>query len=161
MIKEFKLIIDKFRSQEKLVIWEGSCFEYLSKVKENPIIAQLAPGRVYNIIMEKGMCSAENIVKLPNYDDLAIYNFFNEELFGLEESIHDIMKFFKAGARRTETGKRILILVGPVSSGKSTIASLLRKGLEKDKEEIYAIKDCPIHEEPLHLIPTNQRKEWE
>jgi serine protein kinase len=130
-------------------------------VKENPEIAQLAPGRIYNMVMHKGTKSIEESIKLPDYEDMVIYNFFNEELFGLEESLHDIMKFFKAGARRTETGKRILILVGPVSSGKSTIAAMLKRGVEEDPTPIYAIKGCPLHEEPLHLVPRNQRAKWE
>ena len=48
-----------------------------------------------------------------------------------------------------------------MSSGKSTIASLLRRGLEQSDTPIYAIKDCPIHEEPLHLIPRSQRPKFE
>jgi serine protein kinase len=122
-------------------------------VKENPAIAQLAPGRIYNMIMQKGTEPVDEALKLPDYEDMVSYRFFKDELFGLDEPLHDILRFFKAGARRTETGKRILILVGPVSSGKSTIATLLKRGLEDDPTPLYAIKVCPIHEDPLHLIP--------
>jgi len=113
------------------------------------------------MIMAEGTEPVQDMTKLPDYEDLVRYRFFQNELYGLEEPLHDIMRFFKAGARRTETGKRILILVGPVSSGKSTIATLLKRGLEEDRTPIYAIKGCPIHEEPLHLIPRNQRPKWE
>ena len=89
------------------------------------------------------------------------YNFFSREIFGIEESLHDLVRFLRAGANRTETGKRILILVGPVSSGKSTIATLLRSGLEQEQIPMYAIKGCPIHEDPLHLIPRSLRPEFE
>ena len=99
--------------------------------------------------------------RLPHYEDLVRYNFFSGEIFGIEESLHDLVRFFRAGANRTETGKRILILVGPVSSGKSTIATLLRAGLEKLEVPVYAIQGCPIHEEPLHLIPRSLRGEFE
>jgi serine protein kinase len=71
------------------------------------------------------------------------------------------MKFLKASARRTETGKRILIMVGPVSSGKSTISALIKKGLEMDDTPKYVIKGCPLHEEPLHVIPLEDRENWE
>jgi serine protein kinase len=47
-----------------------------------------------------------------------------------------MMKFLKAAARRTETGKRILMLMGPVSGGKSTIAALIKKGLEMDETPV-------------------------
>lgn len=158
---DFQKIIEEYRKEEKEPKWEGTCLDYLALVKENPAIAQLAPGRIYNMVIQHGVEPVDDEGKLPDYEDLVRYNFFKDELYGLEEPLHDIMKFFKAGARRTETGKRILILVGPVSSGKSTIATMLKRGLEEDPTPIYAIKGCPIHEEPLHLIPRSQRPKWE
>ncbi len=157
----FQKIIEKLRKEERETFWEGSCLDYLAIVKENPATTQLAPGRIYNMVMEKGTQPIQDTIKLPDYEDVVSYKFFCEELFGLEEALHDIMKFFKAGARRTETGKRILILVGPVSSGKSTIATMLKRGLEQGPALLFAIKGCPIHEEPLHLVPRNQRPKWE
>jgi serine protein kinase len=157
---DFQKIIENSRKEEKETPWEGTCLQYMELVKENPAIPQLAPGRLFKMIIDSGTEPIEGI-KLPDYEDMVKYKSFQDELYGLEEPLHDIMRFFKAGARRTETGKRILILVGPVSSGKSTIASLLKRGLEQDRTPIFAIKGCPMHEEPLHLIPKNQRSKWE
>ncbi len=159
--ENFQSIIDESRKGIADTEWTGTCLDYLELVKEDPDISQLAPGRVYNMIIQHGTEPVEDPLRLPDYDDIVQYNFFKNDLFGVDESLHDIMRFFKAGARRTETGKRILILVGPVSSGKSTIASRLKAGLEADTTPIYAIKGCPIHEEPLHLIPNAQRPKWE
>src|SRR5690625_1416974 len=54
--------------------------------------------------------------------------------------------------------------MGPVSGGKSTIVTLLKRGLEAyartDEGAVYAIKGCPMHEDPLHLVPTSLRKEF-
>jgi serine protein kinase len=62
-------------------------------------------------------------------------------------------------------------LHGPVGSSKSTIARLIKKGLERystrDDGALYSlgwktgdgIQWCPMNEEPLHLIPTRFRKE--
>ena len=158
---EFQKIIEESRKDEKETQWEGTCLQYMELIKKNPSIAQLAPGRLYKMVMDRGSEPIEDSVKLPDYEDMVRYSFFQDELYGLEEPLHDIMRFFKAGARRTETGKRILILVGPVSSGKSTIAALLKRGLEADPTPIYAIRGCPMHEDPLHLIPKNQRPKWE
>ena len=158
---DFQKIIEESRHEEQEKRWEGTCLEYLEMIKENPSIAQLGPGRLYKMVMDRGTEPVEDAVKLPDYEDMVRYRFFQDELYGLEEPLHDIMRFFKAGARRTETGKRILILVGPVSSGKSTIAALLKRGLEADPTPIYAIKGCPMNEEPLHLVPKNQRSKWE
>ncbi len=141
--------------------WEGTMTEYMALVHDDPVVAQSAPARVYNMIMERGTSDSGHPDKLPHYEDLVRYTFFDGEIFGIEEVLHDLVRFFQAGANRTETGKRILILVGPVSSGKSTIAALLRRGLERVKAPVYAIKDCPIHEEPLHLIPRSLRAKFE
>ncbi|MFH0810564.1 MAG: protein prkA [Pseudomonadota bacterium] len=158
---DFTSFIAQARAGRKKERWQGTCLDYLELVRKDSQLAQLAPGRIYDMIMKEDVKPAERLEKLPDYEDLVRYNFFDGELFGIEEPLHDLVKFLRAGARRTETGKRILVLVGPVSSGKSTIAYLLKRGLERDTTPIYAIKDCPIHEDPLHLIPRHQRPEWQ
>jgi serine protein kinase len=141
--------------------WEGTTIDYLAEVEKRPEICNFAPGRIYNMIMKVGTEQVSDELKTKGYEDLVKYNFFKKKIFGTLEPIHDMMKFMKAAARRTETGKRIFIMVGPVSSGKSTIAALIKRGLEKDCTPKYAISGCPIHEEPLHLIPEDDRPYWE
>ena len=163
LMDDFKQAIISQKKAKTLYGWEGNTLNYLEKVHESPDIATFAPGRIYNMIMKHGIESVPVEEKLAGYDDLVTYNFFKDKIFGLEShmAIHDIMKFLRASARRTETGKRILIMVGPVASGKSTIASLIKKGLEKDDTPMFAIKGCPINEEPLHVIPEDDRPFWE
>ena len=93
------------------------------------------------------------------------YNFFSGQLFGLEESLERLIEeYFHPAAKRLDVRKRILLLMGPVSGGKSTLVSLLKRGLEtyslKDQGAIYAIKGCPMHEDPLHLIPQYLREDF-
>ncbi len=75
------------------------------------------------------------------------------------------MEYFHSAAQRLEVRKRILLLMGPVGGGKSSIVALLKRGLENytrsDDGAVYAIKECPMHEEPLHLIPVELRGEIE
>ncbi|HSR11577.1 MAG TPA: protein prkA [Thermodesulfobacteriota bacterium] len=156
--KSFDMTGDSRRTGDD---WEGTCLDYLERVRQNPVVAQLAPARVYNMILRGGTQPFRREGALPRYEDLVQYNLFKDRLFGLEEPLHEIVRFIKAGARGTETGKRILVLVGPASSGKSTIVSLLKDGLQKDDTPLYAVKNCPIHEEPLHLIPRPLRPKWE
>ena len=71
---------------------------------------------------------------------------------------------FHPAAKRLDVRKRILLLMGPVSGGKSTIVTLLKRGLEQysrtDEGAVYAIKGCPMHEDPLHLIPEYLRDDF-
>ena len=91
------------------------------------------------------------------------YSFFDEEIFGIERSLAQVVEYFQSAAQRMEVRKRILLLMGPVGGGKSTIVSLLKHGLEaytrSDAGAVYAIDGCPMHEEPLHLIPEPMRPE--
>jgi serine protein kinase len=94
------------------------------------------------------------------------YKFFNKEIFGLDRAIEKLVEeYFHSAARRLDVRKRILLLMGPVSGGKSTIVTMLKRGLEQfartDLGAVYAIKGCPMHEEPLHLIPMELRPEIE
>jgi serine protein kinase len=162
--KDFRKIILKQRQESKgSTSWDGSILEYLNKVQETPDIANFAPGRIYNMIMKFGTSDVDPSLKTQGYEDLVAYDFFKGKIFGDRplEAIHDLMRFLKASSRRTETGKRILLMMGPVSSGKSTLAALIKRGLERDDTEKYAIKGCPIHEEPLHAIPEDDREIWE
>src|SRR5207248_2034461 len=65
---------------------------------------------------------------------------------------------------------RVLLLHGPVGSSKSTIARLLKRGLEDysrtDAGMLFSfawkmpdgsLQKCPMHEEPLHLVPQDLR----
>ncbi len=93
-------------------------------------------------------------------------NFFEKEIFGLNHPIEKLVEeYFHSAARRLDVRKRILLLMGPVSGGKSTIVTMLKRGLERysrtDEGAVFAIKGCPMHEEPLHLIPLELRPDVE
>src|SRR5437879_13882928 len=94
-------------------------------------------------------------------DEVTRYKFFSSELFGIEEPIDQIVQYFHSAAQRLEVRKRILLLMGPVGGGKSTIVYLIKRGLEAysrlEAGALYSIRDCPMHEEPLHLIPNDLR----
>ena len=161
--QDFRDIILKQKKGKAVKEWEGTVLDYLSLVKKNPAISSFAPGRIYNAIMKQGTSEVDPSFKTQGYEDLVAYNAFKDKIFGDRplEALHDLMKFMKAAARRTETGKRILLMMGPVASGKSTIAGLVKRVLEQDDTPKYVIGDCPIFEEPLHLIPEIDRPFWE
>ena len=148
--------IEQFRDEEEKLRWEGTFGDYLQLLKEKPWVAQSAHSRVYNMIKDAGV-EVENGKKK--------YSFFKGELFGLEEPLERLVEeYFHPAAKRLDVRKRILLLMGPVSGGKSTLVTLLKRGLEKysrtDRGAIYAIKGCPMHEDPLHLIPAHLRNDF-
>jgi serine protein kinase len=148
--------LKKYREAEEKLKWEGTFAEYLQMVKENPVIAQSAHSRIYNMIKHAGI-TEENGVK--------IYHFFNKEIFGLESTIEKLVEeYFHPAAKRLDVKKRILLLMGPVSGGKSTLVTMLKRGLEEysrtDEGAVYAIKGCPMYEDPLHLIPNHLRDDF-
>ena len=56
-----------------------------------------------------------------------MYKFFGEEIFGLEEAIERLVEeYFHPAAKRLDVRKRILLLMGPVSGGKSTIVTIVK-----------------------------------
>ncbi|WP_282060481.1 PrkA family serine protein kinase [Bacillus pumilus] len=148
--------IEQHREEEQRLKWEGTFGEYLDIIKENPLVAQSAHSRVYHMIKDSGI-EEENGVRT--------YKFFDQELFGLEESLERLVEeYFHPAAKRLDVRKRILLLMGPVSGGKSTLVTTLKRGLEEysltDHGAVYAIKGCPMHEDPLHLIPQNLREDF-
>lgn len=148
--------VRNYREEEKRLVWEGTFADYLEIVKERPEVAQTAHSRVYNMIKDAGVAER---------DDQKMYEFFGEGIFGLETAIERLVEeYFHPAAKRLDVRKRILLLMGPVSGGKSTIVSMLKRGLEQysrtDNGAVYAIKGCPMHEDPLHLIPQHLRDDF-
>jgi serine protein kinase len=141
--------------------WEGTFRDYFELVTQQPRLAQLSHARINDMIHAAGVGKLNEGTR----DEVTRYNFFSSELFGIEEPISKIVEYFKSAAQRLEVRKRILLLMGPVGGGKSTIVTMLKRGLEdwtrRDEGAVYAIKDCPMHEEPLHLIPQELRPEIE
>ncbi|HXI36601.1 MAG TPA: serine protein kinase, partial [Burkholderiales bacterium] len=89
---------------------------------------------------------------------------FEDELFGVDDTIERLVDYFKAAAAGSEVGRRLLLLLGPPSGGKSSLVILLKRGLEEyshtDAGALYAIHGCPVHESPLHLVPHTLRGQF-
>ena len=154
--------------------WTGTFQDYLDLVCGNPKVARSAFQRIYDMVLSHGH---EEYV--DNKKKIIRYNFFKDEryggkdaIFGLDVPLMRLVNFFKAAAKKYGTERRVLLLHGPVGSSKSTIVRLFKKGLEdysKTKDgALYTFGwrmseggdyvDCPMHEEPLHLIPDEMRE---
>ncbi|KEQ23940.1 PrkA family serine protein kinase [Paenibacillus tyrfis] len=149
--------IANYRTETERLAWTGTFAEYIEMLRRHPHLAMTAHARVYEMIASHGILEENGRRK---------YNFFEKEIFGLDSAIEKLVEeYFHSAARRLDVRKRILLLMGPVSGGKSTIVTILKRGLEQfsrtDQGAVHAIKGCPMHEEPLHLIPHELRSEVE
>ncbi len=165
---------ERFRQQH----WDGSFYDYLDMVIENPRLARNAFQRVYDMILSFGTRRYTYLKQ-----DYVHYKFFDDPIdngadaiYGLDGALMRLVDCFKSAAQGYGTDRRILLLHGPVGSSKSTIARLLKKGLEyysqRDEGALYTfawkipnesgqteLHPCPMHEEPLKLIPRRPRQE--
>jgi serine protein kinase len=158
---------------------EISFAEYLDLVYERPRLARTAYQYLYDMIVSRGSR------KIERYRKTYIrYNFFDSSempIFGLDETLHQIVQFFKGAAGGYGPDRRVLLLHGPVGSSKSTILRCIKKGLESysltEEGTWYTFKwvnlptgkedgiytqpedESPMHEDPLKLLPSEIRKE--
>jgi serine protein kinase len=73
-----------------------------------------------------------------------------KDFYGMEETIEQIVAYFKHAAQGLEEKKQILYLLGPVGGGKSSLAESIK--LLMEKEPIYVIKGSPVNDHPLALF---------
>ncbi|UVI31807.1 PrkA family serine protein kinase [Paenibacillus spongiae] len=149
--------ISAYKAESEKLAWTGTFKEYIERLRKDPAPAMTAHARVYEMIESYGVTDESGQKK---------YKFFEQEIFGLDRAVERLVEeYFHSAARRLDVRKRILLLMGPVSGGKSTIVTMLKRGLEQfsrtERGAVYAIKGCPMHEEPLHLIPNELRAEAE
>ena len=159
--------------------WEGSFEEYLGLVRERPQITRNAYQRLYDMVISFG---TEEYI--DNKKKLTRYNFFRDEMnnganaiFGLDIPLMRLVHVLKAAAEGYGPEKRVILLHGPVGSSKSTIARLLKQGIEYYSRTtdgaLYTYRwinlkecgisnndtePCPMHDEPLRLIPLAWRQ---
>lgn len=149
--------IAEHRAETDRLAWRGTFRDYIALLREQPHLSMTAHSRVYEMIASSGITSNHGQTR---------YAFFEGELFGLDRALERLVEeYFHSSARRLEVRKRILLLMGPVSGGKSTIVTLLKRGLEQfsrtERGAVYAIAGCPMHENPLKLIPQELRPDLE
>ncbi len=170
-------ILDTLRTQIDLtdyrkLHWEGTFQEYLNIILETPAVTRSAYQRLYDMILSHGV---EDIYE--NKDKLTRFKFFTDfaarhgdGIYGLDRPLMQLVNTFKSAALGYGTERRVILLHGPVGSAKSTIARLLKRGLEEYSRTdggmlfSFAWKNPdgnwtpdPMHGEPLQLVPDEYR----
>ncbi|WP_437186419.1 PrkA family serine protein kinase [Planctomicrobium sp. SH668] len=175
--KEFlsQLAARQDQSQFRHEHWQGTFSEYVDLVKANPAIARTSYQRIYDMILQDGTYPVDGS------KDLIRYRFFDDPhhdgedaIFGLTNTLIELVNVFRSAALKYGTERRVLLLHGPVGSSKSTVARLLKRGLERYsrteagalytfgwKEEDGSVTWDPMNCDPLLLIPDSARHEFE
>ena len=166
---------EKFRKINE----EMSFSEYLNLVYDRPRLARTAYQYLYDMIVSKGSRKIERYRK--TYIRYKFFDSADMPIFGLDETLHQIVQFFKGAAGGYGPDRRVLLLHGPVGSSKSTILRCIKKGLESysltEEGAWYTFKwvnlptgkddgiytqgedESPMHEDPLKLLPPEMRRE--
>ncbi|MFT7670636.1 MAG: serine protein kinase [Planctomycetota bacterium] len=151
--------------------WEGSFEDYLELVEGNPMIARNSWQRLYDMIRSHGSEDSET-AGVPRTWGLFRDPLGNgrDSVFGLDEPLDKLVQTIRAGACGFGPERRVILLHGPVGSAKSTIARLLKQGLEHysgtDDGQLYTfswdvddeVVESPMHQEPLLLLPESSRE---
>ncbi len=154
--------------------WTGSFEDYVNIVLRQPTVTRNAFQRMYDMILSHGV---EDFIEFKK--KIYRYRFFEDPIddgadgiFGLEVPLMKLVGFFRAAAQGYGAEKRVLLLHGPVGSCKSTIARLLKKGIEAYSRQpegaMYSyswrmdlesdhLDACPMNQDPLLLVPIEIR----
>jgi serine protein kinase len=162
---DFLSIIKNQRQESSKEKWKGTFLDYLQIVKDEPTVTKLAARRLVDSIESFGAGRMEEsdprCRKLFDGDKLKTYKYFVDDFYGHERVVAKLMRFLKSAAMKGEESRQVLLLMGPVGSGKSALADAVKKALEKAADPVYHLDGCPVREEPLHLLPRSLRGEFE
>lgn len=126
--------------------------EYLDLCKKDPAAYASAAERMLMAIGEPTMVDTRNDPRLSRLFSnklIKVYPAF-KDFYGMEDTIEQIVAYFRHAAQGLEEKKQILYLLGPVGGGKSSLAEKLKSLMEHC--HVYAIKGSPINESPLGLF---------
>jgi serine protein kinase len=146
-----------FSKDHRAAHWSGTLGAFLESVfPKNPAgIVRSSHQYVWDMIRSEGMADDTGQLHCRVFED---------ELYGIEETLDRLVDYFKAASAGSEVGRRLLLLLGPPSGGKSSLVILLKRGLEEyshtEAGALYAVQGCPAHESPLHLVPHTMRPQF-
>lgn len=130
--------------------------DYLEACASDPLLYANAAERLLAAIGEPEMVDTAKDPRLGRVfmnRTIRLYPAFTG-FYGMEETIEQIVSFFRHAAQGLEERKQILYLLGPVGGGKSSLAERLKSLMEVNP--IYVLKAgdevSPVFENPLALF---------
>jgi serine protein kinase len=137
--------------------------DYLEACAGDPLLYANAAERLLAAIGEAEMVDTAKDSRLGRIfmnRTIRLYPAF-AGFYGMEETIEQIVSFFRHAAQGLEERKQILYLLGPVGGGKSSLAERLKALMEVNP--IYVLKAgeevSPVFESPLALFDPEKHGE--
>jgi len=149
--------LSDYSKQHRAAHWTGSFAKFLEAIfpADPHGLARSSHQYVWDMMRAEGFDDTKGRLRCQLFED---------ELYGINDTIERLVDYFKAASAGSEVGRRLLLLLGPPSGGKSSLVILLKRGLEEyshtDAGAMYAIHGCPVHESPLHLVPHTLRAQF-
>jgi serine protein kinase len=148
----FNQYIARHRREEE----EYSLEEYFNLCKEDRMVYASATERMLAAIGDPELVDTRKDSRLSRIFSnkvIKIYPAF-KEFYGMEDTIEQIVSYFRHAAQGLEEKKQILYLLGPVGGGKSSLAEKLKHLMEGIP--FYAIKNSPVNDSPLALFSADE-----
>jgi serine protein kinase len=159
--EEFLESLSSFSRLHRAQRWEGTFGDFLKTVlpQRPAAMARTSHQYIWDMLRWHGQSAHPDASEVVKAREL-----LKRELFGIDDPLGRVVEYFKASAAGSDVGRRLLLLLGPPSGGKSTLAILIKRGLEEysrtDDGALYAIKGSPLRESPLNLVPASLRPEF-
>ncbi len=149
-------VLDKIKTNYSASFSEMSVSEYLRACKKDPKMYAKSSERILDAIGEPEFIDTKQDHKLSRIFSnkvIKVYPAF-KEFYGMEDTIEQIVSFFRYSAQGLEEKKQILYLMGPVGGGKSSLAEKIKSLIQQNP--IYVLKAddqiSPVYESPLGLF---------
>lgn len=129
--------------------------EYLDLCKIDPSAYASPAQRMLKAIGDPQLVDTKTdprLSKIFSNRIIRVYPAF-KEFYGMEETIENIVSYFRHSAQGLEESKQILYLLGPVGGGKSSLAEKLSELMEA--VPLYVIDGSPVFESPLGLFKSD------
>src|SRR5215510_3984488 len=146
-----------FTKEHRAAHWAGTFAGFLEQIFPNDArgLARTSHQYIWDMMRAEGFDDSQGRFRCQLFED---------ELYGINDTIERVVDYFKAASAGSEVGRRLLLLLGPPSGGKSSMVILLKRGLEEyshtEAGALYGIQGCPVHESPLHLVPHTMRAQF-
>lgn len=126
--------------------------EYLELCKKDPSVYASPAQRMLKAIGDPTIVDTKSDPRLGKIfanKIIRVYPAF-KEFYGMEETIENIVAYFRHAAQGLEESKQILYLLGPVGGGKSSLAEKIKELMEA--VPVYVLDGSPHFENPLGIF---------